>query len=184
MSERDLSGIWFTGERERNISGAFALAVSDWTERTPTKRNFERLRSHALFDAPQQEQVITGQTAHCLLRHLSCLLSAVALRTLYYTHFKLFYFPNVIGLVQRIVRFILVPNRKPRTERFNTNTRIVTPLITSPVQINTWNHRCHLLITEIQILFGKLFPSEVVLMIPVKLNYHWRDFLLQMHFAV
>ncbi len=29
MSERDRSGIWFTGERERNISGAFALAVSD-----------------------------------------------------------------------------------------------------------------------------------------------------------
>ncbi len=29
MSEHDLSGIWFTGERERNISGAFALAVSD-----------------------------------------------------------------------------------------------------------------------------------------------------------
>ncbi len=29
MSSRDLSGIRFTGERERNISGAFALAVSD-----------------------------------------------------------------------------------------------------------------------------------------------------------
>ncbi len=42
MSEHDLSGIWFTGERERNISGAFALAVSDWAERTPTKRNIER----------------------------------------------------------------------------------------------------------------------------------------------
>ncbi len=42
MSERDLSGIWFTGERERNISGAFALAVSDWAERTPTERNIER----------------------------------------------------------------------------------------------------------------------------------------------
>ncbi len=26
MSECDLSGIWFTGEYERNISGAFALA--------------------------------------------------------------------------------------------------------------------------------------------------------------
>ncbi len=25
MSERDLSGIWFTGERERNISGAFCF---------------------------------------------------------------------------------------------------------------------------------------------------------------
>ncbi len=29
MSECDLSGIRFTGERERDISGAFALAVSD-----------------------------------------------------------------------------------------------------------------------------------------------------------
>ncbi len=29
MREHDLSGIWFTGERERNISGAFDLAVSD-----------------------------------------------------------------------------------------------------------------------------------------------------------
>ncbi len=37
----------------------------------------------------------------------AALLSAVALRTLYFTHFKLFYFPNVIGLVQRIVRFVM-----------------------------------------------------------------------------
>ncbi len=29
MSERDLSGIWFTGELERHIRGVFALAVSD-----------------------------------------------------------------------------------------------------------------------------------------------------------
>ncbi len=41
MSERDLSRIWFTGERERNISGAFALAVSAWEECTPTKRNID-----------------------------------------------------------------------------------------------------------------------------------------------
>ncbi len=41
MWERDLSVIWFTGERERNISGAFGLAVSDWVERTHTKRNIE-----------------------------------------------------------------------------------------------------------------------------------------------
>ncbi len=41
MSERDLSGIWFTGERERNIRGVFALAVSDWTEHMPTKQNIE-----------------------------------------------------------------------------------------------------------------------------------------------
>ncbi len=32
----DLSEIRFTGERERNISGAFALAVNDWAERTHT----------------------------------------------------------------------------------------------------------------------------------------------------
>ncbi len=45
----DLSGIWFTGERERNISGAFDLAVNDWAERTHTKQNIERsVRSHAL----------------------------------------------------------------------------------------------------------------------------------------
>ncbi len=183
MSERDLSGIWFTGERERNISGAFALAVSDWTERTPTKRNFERF-AHMLCSTPPARAGYHWADSTLPVTSFELPVERSALRTLYYTHFKLFYFPNVIGLVQRIVRFILVPNRKPRTERFNTNTRIVTPLITSPVQINTWNHRCHLLITEIQILFGKLFPSEVVLMIPVKLNYHWRDFLLQMHFAV
>ncbi len=41
MSESDLSRIWFTGEREQNISWAFALAVSDWEERTSTKRNIE-----------------------------------------------------------------------------------------------------------------------------------------------
>ncbi len=36
-----LNGIWFSGERERNISGAFALAMSDWAERTHTERNIE-----------------------------------------------------------------------------------------------------------------------------------------------
>ncbi len=41
MSERDLTLIWFTAERERNISGAFALAVTDWAERMPTKQNIE-----------------------------------------------------------------------------------------------------------------------------------------------
>ncbi len=41
MSERDLSRIWFTGERERNFNGAFGLAVSDWAERTHTKWNIE-----------------------------------------------------------------------------------------------------------------------------------------------
>ncbi len=36
MSQLDLSGIWFTGEHQRNISGAFALAVSDCKVRTHT----------------------------------------------------------------------------------------------------------------------------------------------------
>ncbi len=41
MWERDLSGIWFTGERERIIRGVFDLAVSDWAEHTHTERNIE-----------------------------------------------------------------------------------------------------------------------------------------------
>ncbi len=51
MWARDLSGIRFTGERERIISGAFALAVNDWAEeRTHTKRNIEPLHSaHMLW---------------------------------------------------------------------------------------------------------------------------------------
>ncbi len=44
MWARDLSGIRFTGERERIISGAVVLAVNDWAERTHTKRNIEPLR--------------------------------------------------------------------------------------------------------------------------------------------
>ncbi len=48
MWERDLSGIRFTGERERVISGAFVLAVNDWAERTHRQRTIEPLRSHAL----------------------------------------------------------------------------------------------------------------------------------------
>ncbi len=58
----------------------------------------------------------------------STLLSAVAMRTLYFTHLKLFNFPNIV-LVQRIVRFVMrtVPKASYRT--FNTNTRIVTPLL-------------------------------------------------------
>ncbi len=50
MWEHDLSGIWFTGEGERDISGAFALAVNDWAERTHTQRNIEPLRfAHMLW---------------------------------------------------------------------------------------------------------------------------------------
>ncbi len=44
-----------------------------------------------------------------------------------FTHFKLFYFPNVIGLdfpTNWIVRFECVPNWKPRTERFNKNMKV------------------------------------------------------------
>ncbi len=44
----DLSGIRFTGERERNISGW--SGVNDWAERTHTKRNIEPLRfAHMLW---------------------------------------------------------------------------------------------------------------------------------------
>ncbi len=48
MWERDLSGIRFTGERER--SGVFDLAVNDRAVRTHTQRNIEPLRfSHILW---------------------------------------------------------------------------------------------------------------------------------------
>ncbi len=52
MWARDLSGIRFTGERERNISGAFILAVNDWAEHTQNieERNIEPLRfAHMLW---------------------------------------------------------------------------------------------------------------------------------------
>ncbi len=78
------------------------------------------------FDAPQQGEVITGQTARYLVRRLGCVVERSGTDI---SHTLSFYFPNVIGLVQRIVRFICVPNRKPCIERFNTNTRIVTPLL-------------------------------------------------------
>ncbi len=45
------------------------------------------------------------------------------------SHTKLFYFPNIIGLVQRIVRFVM------RTKQFNTNFCIVTPLIHTHIYI-------------------------------------------------
>ncbi len=54
------------------------------------------------FDAPQQGEV-TGR--QCVV--WAALLSAAAQRTLYFTHFKLDYLPNVIGLVQRIVRSVM-----------------------------------------------------------------------------
>ncbi len=128
MSERDLSGIWFTGERERNISGAFALTVSDWTAHAHRAEYWAASLTCSVRRTPASRLSLGRQHIACYVVW-AALLSAVALRTLYFKHFKLFYFTNVIGLVQRIVRFVCVPNRKPRTERFNTNTRIVTPLI-------------------------------------------------------
>ncbi len=59
------------------------------------------------------------------------LLSAVALRTLFFTHFKLFYFPNVIGLVQQIDWFVMrtEPKASYRTVQYEYVHRFVTPLI-------------------------------------------------------
>ncbi len=48
------------------------------------------------FDAPQQGEV-TGQTARNRLRRLSCVVERSSTDI---SHFKLFYFPNVKGLVQ------------------------------------------------------------------------------------
>ncbi len=45
-----------------------------------------------------------GQT-RCPLRRLGCIVERSALIS--HTRFKRFYFPNVIGLVQRIVRFVM-----------------------------------------------------------------------------
>ncbi len=63
------------------------------------------------FDAAQQGEIITGQAGRqavrCLLHLWAALLSAVALRALYFTHFKLVYFPNIIGLVKLIVQFVI-----------------------------------------------------------------------------
>ncbi len=69
---------------------------------------------------------LTLSPPNMLFSVFSLLYSRGRCYTSYTSHFKLFYFPNVIGLVQGIVRFVIAPNRKPRTERFNT--RIVTPL--------------------------------------------------------
>ncbi len=49
MWARDLSGIRFTGERERIISGAFALAVNDWAERTHTQSEILNRSAHMLW---------------------------------------------------------------------------------------------------------------------------------------
>ncbi len=47
------------------------------------------------FDAPQQGEVIAGQTARCLLRRLGCVVERSGTDI---SHTLSFYFPNVIGL--------------------------------------------------------------------------------------
>ncbi len=49
MWARDLSGIRFTGERERNISGAFALAMNDWAEHTHKVEYWTARFAHMLW---------------------------------------------------------------------------------------------------------------------------------------
>ncbi len=56
------------------------------------------------FDAPQQGEVITGQTARCLLRRLGCVVERSGTDI---SHTLSFYFPNVIVLVQRFVQFVM-----------------------------------------------------------------------------
>ncbi len=55
-------------------------------------------------DAPQQGEVIAGQTALCLLCRLGCVVEHSGTDI---SHTLSFYFPDVIGLVQRIVRFVM-----------------------------------------------------------------------------
>ncbi len=96
------------------IRNAGSLSVFKQQLKTHLFRHYLTSRSSS-FDAPQQGEVITGQTARCLLCHLGCVIECSGTDI---SHTLSFYFPNVIGLVQRIVRFVM------RTERFNTNTLI------------------------------------------------------------
>ncbi len=68
------------------------------------------------FDAPQQGEVIAGQTACCCYVVWAALLSVAALNIIFHT----LYFPNVIGLVQRIVRFVMrtEPKASHRTVQY------------------------------------------------------------------
>ncbi len=79
MLEHDLTWIWFTGEREQNISGAFALAMSDWAERTHTEQNIELSvtprRSHALVQ--MVSSVCGGNQVRSTKISLSCLQSSM-----------------------------------------------------------------------------------------------------------
>ncbi len=69
------------------------------------------------FDAPQKGEVITGQTARCLLRRLGCVVERSGTDI---SHTLSFYFPNVIELVQRIVRFVMrtEPKASSRTVQY------------------------------------------------------------------
>ncbi len=49
MWARVMSGIRFTGERERNISRAFALAASEWAERAHTQSGMLNRSAHMLW---------------------------------------------------------------------------------------------------------------------------------------
>ncbi len=86
------------------------------------------IQDHRLSTHPSKGRLSLGR------QHVACyviwtaLLSAVALRTLYFSHFKLFCFPNVIGLVQWIVRFVMRTEPKASYKQFNT-VSIVTPLV-------------------------------------------------------
>ncbi len=57
------------------------------------------------FDAPQQGEVIAGQTAHCLLRRLGRLVEHSDTENIIYIY--LFIFSNVIDLVQQIIQFVM-----------------------------------------------------------------------------
>ncbi len=60
--------------------------------------------TRSCFDAPQQGEVIAGQTARRPLRPLGYIVERSGTDI---SHTLSFYFPNVIGLVQRIVRFVM-----------------------------------------------------------------------------
>ncbi len=100
------------------------------------------IQDHRLSTHPSKGRLSRGR------QHVACyvawaaLLSAVALRTLYFTHFKLFYFPNVIGLVQRIVRFVMrtEPKALYRTVQYEYAYRY-TPNIHSKGMTQKWTHR-------------------------------------------
>ncbi len=108
------------------------------------------------FDAPPLGDVITGQTARCRLRRLGC----VERSGTDISHTLSFYFPNIIGLVQRIVRFVMCtePKASYRTVQYEYAYRY-TP--------NIYSFKlCHLLSLWSQCLkcsfrFGLSWPLRV-----------------------